>query len=108
MNAFSISAAAPEQLAAEIAASGAEVVGVDRSAEMIEEARQEISSTCASKSATLVNCHLQHEFDAVFSNAALHWIPDAEPVVAGIVPRAKATAEDLWPNSAAKEMCAKW
>jgi SAM-dependent methyltransferase len=24
------------------------------------------------------------QVDAVFSNAALHWIPDAEPVVAGI------------------------
>jgi trans-aconitate methyltransferase len=71
------------QLSSEIAASGAEVVGVDRSLEMIVEARNKFPAlrfaVCDARSLTFEN-----EFDAVFSNAALHWIPEAEPVVAGI------------------------
>jgi trans-aconitate methyltransferase len=71
------------QLSAEIAATGAEVVGVDRSAEMIAEARGKFPSlcfeVCDARALPFAN-----EFDAVFSNAALHWIPQAEQVVAGI------------------------
>ena len=77
------------QLATEIAGSGAEVVGADRSFEMISEARNKFPAlrfeVCDARSLTFEN-----EFDAVFSNAALHWIPEAEQVVAGIARALKA------------------
>ncbi len=69
-------------LSAEIAASGAEVVGVDRSPEMINEARKKFAAlrfeVCDARS-----LEFSTEFDAVFSNAALHWIPEAARVVEG-------------------------
>jgi trans-aconitate 2-methyltransferase len=71
------------QLSAEIAACGCEVVGVDRSREMIAEARNKFPvlrfEVCDARFMPFEN-----EFDAVFSNAALHWIPQAEQVVAGV------------------------
>ena len=71
------------QLTAEIAATGAQVVGVDHSPEMIEAARKKFSAlrfeVCDARALPF-----RDEFDAVFSNAALHWIPEAETVVAGI------------------------
>jgi len=71
------------QLSAEIGASGARVVGVDRSPEMVTEARKKFPShqfeVCDARALPFAE-----EFDAVFSNAALHWIPQAEQVVAGI------------------------
>lgn len=71
------------QLTSEIAARGAQVVGVDRSSEMIEEARKKFPAlrfeVCDARALLF-----QEEFDAVFSNAVLHWIPDAQPVIVGI------------------------
>jgi trans-aconitate methyltransferase len=70
-------------LTADIAATGAEVLGVDRSAEMIEEARKKFPNlrfeVCDAR-----NLPFAGEFNAVFSNAALHWIPEAERVVEGV------------------------
>jgi trans-aconitate methyltransferase len=70
-------------LTAEIAACGAHVVGVDRSAEMINEARKKFPAiefeVCDARTLPFFA-----EFDAVFSNAALHWIPEAARVVEGI------------------------
>jgi len=70
-------------LTSEIAGSGAEVVGVDRAVEMIEEARRKFPNlrfeVCDARELRFVQ-----EFDAVFSNAALHWIPEAERVVEGV------------------------
>ncbi|HEY1424381.1 MAG TPA: methyltransferase domain-containing protein [Candidatus Acidoferrum sp.] len=70
-------------LTADIAATGADVVGVDRSGEMIEEARKKFPNlhfgVCDARSLPFAG-----EFDAVFSNAALHWIPEAERVVEGV------------------------
>jgi trans-aconitate methyltransferase len=70
-------------LAAEIAASGAQLVGIDRSAEMIAEARRKFPKlrfeVCDARSLPF-----SQEFDAVFSNAALHWITEADRVVAGV------------------------
>ena len=76
-------------LTAEIAASGAHVVGVDRSSEMIDAARRKFPAiqfeVCDARALSF-----SAEFDAVFSNAALHWIPEAEQVVAGIARALKA------------------
>ena len=65
-----------------IAASGAHVIGVDGSADMVRAA-------CARGLDARVmdgqNLALEGEkFDAVFSNAALHWMPDAPAVIAGV------------------------
>jgi trans-aconitate methyltransferase len=70
-------------LTAEIAAGGAEVLGIDHSSEMIEEAHKKFPNlrfeVCEARSLPF-----SREFDAVFSNAALHWIPQAALVVAGV------------------------
>jgi trans-aconitate methyltransferase len=71
------------QLSAEIAARGASVVGIDRSPEMVAEARKKFPAlrfeVCDARALPFTQ-----EFDVVFSNAALHWIRQAEEVVAGI------------------------
>src|SRR5579863_1826995 len=72
------------QLASEIASVGATVVGVDRSPEMIAEARMkfpELRFDVADARAL----PFAQEFDAVFSNATLHWIPQADQVIVGVV-----------------------
>jgi trans-aconitate methyltransferase len=70
-------------LTAEIAACGAHVVGMDRSCEMIDAARRKFPAiqfeVCDARALPFSG-----EFDAVFSNAALHWIPEAESVVEGV------------------------
>lgn len=73
----------PGQLTRQIADHGAEVVGVDVSPEMIGQARQnypELQFLLADAA------KLEHagEFDAVFSNAALHWMLDASSVARNI------------------------
>ena len=71
------------QLCSEIAAHGAHVVGVDRSTEMIASARTKFPALhFLVADARALPFAL--EFDAVFSNAALHWIKEAEQVVRGI------------------------
>jgi trans-aconitate methyltransferase len=63
-----------------IAASGARVLGIDSSPEMIEQARityPDIEFLVADAR----TFSFPYLFDAVFSNAALHWIPEAERVV---------------------------
>jgi SAM-dependent methyltransferase len=68
-------------LTAKIAATGAEVVGVDSSASMVEAAR------LLKLDARVINAELlpfEAEFDAVFSNAALHWMRNQEAVLAGV------------------------
>jgi trans-aconitate 2-methyltransferase len=71
------------QLTAEIAASGVAVLGVDSSREMIESARKnhpEVRFEVAD--ATVLP--FRQEFDAVFSNAALHWIRDQQSAIVSI------------------------
>lgn len=61
------------QLTAEIAATGAEVVGIDSSEQAVAKARAnfpQIEFVVADGT----NFHFDKPFDAVFSNAALHWI----------------------------------
>lgn len=61
-------------LTAEIAAEGATAVGIDASSEMIGTARENYPdlSFCQVDARELDH---ENPFDAVFSNAALHWIP---------------------------------
>uniref|UniRef100_Q020B9 Methyltransferase type 11 n=1 Tax=Solibacter usitatus (strain Ellin6076) TaxID=234267 RepID=Q020B9_SOLUE len=70
-------------LTAEIAAAGARVTGVDRSAAMIAQARANFPTL---EFDTRDACALRYEaeFDAVFSNAALHWVQPAEDAAAGM------------------------
>jgi len=70
-------------LTAEIAASRAEVVGVDRSPEMIAEARKKFPEL-RFEVKDAKELEFAEEFDAVFSNATLHWIKEPERAVAGI------------------------
>ncbi|MBI2800959.1 MAG: methyltransferase domain-containing protein [Gammaproteobacteria bacterium] len=68
-------------LTQQLVASGATVVAVDASAEQIAAAR------ALGLDAQVVDGHalpFQREFDAVFSNAALHWMLKPTAVVAGI------------------------
>jgi trans-aconitate methyltransferase len=71
------------ELTAELAAAGASVLGVDASAEMVEAARRSLP---ALEFAVGDGQRLSFdaEFDAVFSNAALHWMPDADAVARGV------------------------
>jgi trans-aconitate methyltransferase len=70
-------------LAAKIAARGAKVFGIDRSVEMVEQARRKFPAL-AFEVMDATRMTFDAEFDAVFSNAALHWIPEAEKVAAGM------------------------
>ena len=71
------------QLTAEIARSGTVVIGLDKSAEMLAEARKNYPDLEFVLS-DAANFHLPETFDAVFSNAALHWVKDAEGAVRSI------------------------
>lgn len=83
-------------LTSEIARRGAEVLGVDRSEEMIAQAKSKFP---ALRFEVVDATHLKFndEFDAVFSNAVLHWIPQADKVASGIArglkPRGRFVAE---------------
>jgi SAM-dependent methyltransferase len=68
-------------LSQQIAAHGATVVAVDASPEFVEAAR-----TCGLDARIANGHHLAfvEEFDAVFSNAALHWMRDSRAVIAGV------------------------
>lgn len=71
------------QLANEIALSGAEVVGVDASPEMIASARENFSQL-RFEIANAEALPFAEEFDAVLSNAALHWVHDQLAAIASI------------------------
>ena len=70
-------------LTAGIAERGAAVIGVDRSEEMISQARKKFPAL-KFEAMDARELGFNAEFDAVFSNAVLHWIPEAEQVIAGI------------------------
>jgi SAM-dependent methyltransferase len=70
-------------LTAKIAASGAKVTGIDRSPEMIRQAR-EAYPALRFEVADAMKIPLEESFDAVFSNATLHWIKEPERVIAEI------------------------
>ncbi|WP_263375109.1 class I SAM-dependent methyltransferase [Granulicella aggregans] len=68
-------------LTEELAATGAIITGVDASAAMIEAARARGLHIDHHDATALP---YENEFDAVFSNAALHWIRNAPAVLAGV------------------------
>ena len=70
-------------LTAEIAARGVEVLGVDRSDEMISQARRKFPAL-KFEAGDARELRFNAEFDAVFSNAVLHWIPQAKQVISGV------------------------
>ena len=71
------------QLTARIADTGARVVGLDSSPEMIGQARQNYPNI-EFRLADAASFAAPAQFDAVFSNAALHWMLDAGAVVRNI------------------------
>ena len=67
-------------LTLEIVRRGGDVVGVDLSPEMVDAARQAgIDARCVDGVQLSFDC----EFDAVFSNAALHWMSPPERAISG-------------------------
>lgn len=64
-------------LTRQIVASGATVMGVDGSADFVAAARAKGIDAVQADAHTLM---FNAEFDAVFSNAALHWMTDADAV----------------------------
>jgi len=69
------------RLTARIAAAGAEVVGVDTSESLLASARG-LGIDARHMDGQALS--FDREFDAVFSNAALHWMLKADNVVAGV------------------------
>ena len=68
-------------LTEKIAASGAEVIGVDYSPRMVEAARVRGIEAVVMPAEALT---FQADFDAVFSNAVLHWMRDIDAVLDGV------------------------
>ncbi|HUN56912.1 MAG TPA: methyltransferase domain-containing protein [Candidatus Binataceae bacterium] len=69
-------------LTVKIAATGASVYGVDGSADMIKAAN---ARGIEARVMDGMNLQFHHEFDAVFSNAALHWMKaDPDAVIRGV------------------------
>jgi SAM-dependent methyltransferase len=68
-------------LTAELVARGCRVVGVDASPEQIAAARARGVDARVADGQRLA---FDAEFDAVFSNAALHWMTDPDAVLAGV------------------------
>ncbi len=68
-------------LSEKIAAAGARVIGVDASADMVAAARRRGVDARVADGHAL---DFSQAFDAVFSNAALHWMRDPDRVLAGV------------------------
>jgi SAM-dependent methyltransferase len=60
---------------------GCRVIGVDASREMVKAARA-LGLDARHMDGQALD--FEAEFDAVFSNAALHWMPNPQPVIAGV------------------------
>ncbi len=68
-------------LTLEIARLGCDVVGIDASEDMVKAARLSGIDARLGNGAALP---FEGEFDAVFTNAALHWIKSSEAVISGV------------------------
>ncbi|MFQ5955767.1 MAG: class I SAM-dependent methyltransferase [Kiloniellales bacterium] len=77
-----------------LARAGCRVVGVDSSPEQVAAARARGLDARVMNAAEL---RFEAEFDAVFSNASLHWVKDADAAIAGVrralKPRGRFVAE---------------
>ncbi|MXZ83730.1 MAG: methyltransferase domain-containing protein [Synechococcus sp. SB0666_bin_14] len=72
-------------LTAHMAACGCNVLGVDRDAGFVKATRQRGLSAVQADARHLLGLKLwAGSFDAVFSNAVLHWIPEAAAVIANV------------------------
>ena len=71
------------QLTDKIAATGAKVIGIDRSEKMITKARRNYPQLNFVV-ADATNFTIEQPLDAVFSNAVLHWIKQPEAVINSI------------------------
>ncbi|MDZ8050784.1 MAG: class I SAM-dependent methyltransferase [Aulosira sp. ZfuVER01] len=71
------------QLTEKIAQTGAEVMGIDSAATMIEKARQNYPHIRCDV-ADARNFQVEQPLDAVFSNAVLHWVQEADKAIASI------------------------
>ena len=84
------------RLTAQIAAAGAEVHGIDHSAEMIAKARAEFPALRFDVE-DLTSFTVDRPFDAVFSNAVLHWVKNADAaarcLAASLRPRGRLVVE---------------
>jgi trans-aconitate methyltransferase len=69
------------QLTAKIAAAGAVVIGVDSSPQMI---RGALNRGIDARICNVEALPFTDEFDAVFSNAALHWVHNQDAMLAGV------------------------
>ena len=70
-------------LTVQIAEAGAQVLGIDRSAEMIRQAKEKYP-TLRFEVVDATQINVRETYDAVFSNATLHWIKEPERVITGI------------------------
>jgi SAM-dependent methyltransferase len=70
-------------LTAEIARSGAQVLGIDRSTAMIAQARENFRDL-SFESHDVCALPFDGEFDAIFSNAVLHWVRPPETAAAAM------------------------
>ncbi len=68
-------------LTEKLAATGAEVVGIDASEDLLGRARSRGLNVHHADGHALT---FRSEFDAVFSNAALHWMTEPDKVIAGV------------------------
>ena len=71
------------ELAQAISEKGATVVGLDADPQMIAKVKHQFPAVNF-QVADARSFHFPEPFDAVFSNAALHWVPESERVVASI------------------------
>ena len=68
-------------LTAEIAAAGSRVTGIDSAPQMVAAARRRGLDAREMDAAALT---FERAFDAVFSNAVLHWVADIDAALAGV------------------------
>lgn len=71
------------ELAKALSDAGVDVVGVDSSPEMLEAARAKGVNVRLADGHDLAS-QFEHEFDAIFSNAALHWMTRPREVIDGV------------------------
>jgi trans-aconitate methyltransferase len=71
------------QLTAAIASAGAKVVGIDSSPDMIAQARANFPELHFEQADVRAIAY-REEFDAVFSNAVLHWVKEADDAAAAM------------------------